>query len=359
MILVNNPGDWGHIYGPLKHSDWNGCTPTDLIFPFFLFIIGVSIVFSLKKKKERNLDQSKQITGIARRSVIIFGLGIILALLPLALTDPIEAFKTVRIPGVLQRIALVYFFTAVIFLKSSLQARAWMLVFILLLYWALMAFVPVPNTGYPSLEKETNMGAWLDRLVFTPAHLWKESNFWDPEGLLGTMPSIATALIGVLVGIRLNKRGQTENEKATWLTLFGAVMLASGAFWGLYFPINKALWTSSYVLYTGGFACLSLAGCYWLIDVKGYQRWTKPFVVYGVNAITVFFFSAIIAKALNFIKLTTTDGRIISAKEWIYKQLFASNFSDYNASLMYAICFVLFWQAVLWWMYNKKIIVKV
>lgn len=359
MILVNNPGDWGNIYAPLKHAEWHGCTPTDLIFPFFLFIVGVAIAYALGGKKDAGTDQRKLIVSIIKRSFNIFALGFLLALIFPIFWDPIKTFQTVRIPGVLQRIALVYLITSLIFLKTSYKAQFKIFIGLLVLYWALMMFVPVPGVGYPNLEKETNLGAWLDRSILGTAHLWKEAVTWDPEGLLGTIPAVATGMFGLLVGTWLKRKVRDESTKVAWLFSAGIAAVILGLLWDLEFPINKALWTSSYVLYTGGLATMGLALCYWIIDVQGYNRWTKPFMVYGVNAITVFFFSAVIAKTMNLIKVTGKDGALVSSKTWIMQTFFNPYFSPINASLGWAIFFVLFWMAILWWMYNRKIIIKV
>ena len=201
MILVNNPGDWGHIYAPLEHAEWNGCTPTDLIFPFFLFIVGVSIVFALGSKKENPETHNKLILVALKRSAILFGLGLFLSLFPLF------DFSVVRILGVLQRIAIVYFICVVIFIKTNPKTQWKLMIGILLAYWAIMTLIPVPGVGYANLGKETNLGAWLDRLVLTVNHTWKLSKTWDPEGILSTLPAIGTGLFGILIGNLLKSNG--------------------------------------------------------------------------------------------------------------------------------------------------------
>ncbi|MEO5911372.1 MAG: heparan-alpha-glucosaminide N-acetyltransferase domain-containing protein [Pelobium sp.] len=282
MILVNNPGDWGHIYSPLDHAEWNGCTPTDLIFPFFLFIVGVSIVFALDSKRADLANHRSLILTALKRTAILFGLGLLLSLFPYF------NFSVVRIPGVLQRIAVVYFICAVLFIKVDRKVLFQTFIALLLLYWLAMTLIPVPGVGYPNLEKETNLGAWFDRLIFTEAHLWKSSKTWDPEGLFSTIPAISTGLFGVLMGLTLKSKKRTEENKVAWLFTYGLIAVIIGLVWDLFFPINKALWTSSYVLYAGGLASMGLGMCYWLIDVQGFTKFTKPFVIYGVNAITVF-----------------------------------------------------------------------
>ncbi len=361
MILVNNPGSWGNIYAPLEHAEWNGCTPTDLIFPFFLFIIGVSIAYAMGSKKLDQASHNRTILKALKRALILFGLGFILAIFPrnFATYDLIDAIKNVRIPGVLQRISLVFFIAAFIFLKSSEKTIFKTIVVILVGYWILMMFVPVPGLGYANLEKETNLGAWLDRTILTEAHLWKSSITWDPEGILSTFPAVATALFGVLVGIYLKKKDIAAANKIAWLFSIGVFATLAGLIWDLNFPINKALWTSSYVLYTGGLATIILALCYWIIDVNKYNNFTKPFVIYGVNAITVFFVSGLMPRLVNMIKVELPDGEEIGALSWVYQTFFVPYFSPINASLAYAITFIMFFFVILWFMYKKNIIIKV
>ncbi|TCD03979.1 DUF5009 domain-containing protein [Pedobacter psychroterrae] len=357
MILVNNPGDWGHIYAPLEHSEWHGCTPTDLVFPFFLFIVGVSIAFAMGSKKENPATHGKTIFKALKRALILFGLGLFLTLFPEVFTKPVESLQGMRIPGVLQRIALVFFISAVLFLKVSLKNLRMLFVLLLAVYWALMTFVPVPGTGPANLGKETNLGAWLDRSIFTEAHLWSSSKTWDPEGLLGTIPAIATGLFGILVGAYLKRKDVPDAVKVSWLFSTGCAAVVLGLLWDLQFPINKALWTSSFVLYTGGLATMVLAMSYWIIDVNKYNRFTKPFVVYGVNAITVYFLSGILPQILSIIRINTVNGET-NVYSLLYSG-YASNFSPVNASLLWAVSTVLFWLVILWFMYNKKIIIKV
>ncbi len=361
MILVNNPGSWGNIYAPLEHAAWHGCTPTDLVFPFFLFIVGVSIAYAMGSKKLDQKGHSTLILKALKRALILFGLGLILAIFPrnFATYDFIETIKTVRIPGVLQRIAVVFLISAIIFLKFSEKNILKLIVFILIGYWILMMFVPVPGVGYANLEKETNLGAWLDRTILTEAHLWKSAKTWDPEGILSTLPAIATALFGVLVGVYLKRKDVLPANKISWLFSIGVLATIAGLIWDLNFPINKALWTSSYVLYTGGLATIFLALSYWIIDVNKYNNFTKPFVIYGVNAITVFFVSGLIPRLVNMFKIQMPDGKEIGALTWIYQTGFTPYFSPINASLAYAIAFILFFFVILWIMYKKNIIIKV
>ncbi len=358
MILVNNPGSWGNIYAPLRHAEWNGCTPTDLIFPFFLFIVGVSIAYALGSKKESAGDHSALIVKAMKRSLILFGLGLFLSLYPRVFADPVSAFQTVRIPGVLQRIAVVFFICAVLFIKTSSRTQLRVMIGLLVGYWLVMTLVPVPGTGYANLEKETNLGAWLDRLILSEAHLWKSARTWDPEGILSTVPAISTGLFGVLVGTYLRRKDRETTTKIAWLFSAGVLAIAAGLVWDLFFPINKSLWTSSYVLYAGGLATVTLALLYWLIDEQGYKRGTKPFVAFGVNAITVFFLSGLLPRTLNMIRLDL-NGQDTGLQSYIYQAFFQPSFSPVNASLAYAVVYVLFWFVILWIMYRKNIIIKV
>ncbi|GAB3987486.1 DUF5009 domain-containing protein [Spirosoma daeguense] len=354
MILVNNPSDWSHIYAPLEHATWNGWTPTDLIFPFFLFIVGVSITFALGQyvNNERGAGK-KLILKIIRRSATLFLLGLFLNFFPKF------DINTVRIPGVLQRIALVYLCCGLLFLKTSSRQQVVILILLLLTYWLSITMIPVPGVGYPNLEPETNLAAWFDRTILTPAHVYKPAKVWDPEGVLSTLPAIGTGLLGILTGTWL-RSNRPASEKAAWLFCVGCFILIAGLCWDKIFPINKALWTSSYVLLAGGLAMLGLAVCYWLIDVQQYRWGILPFVAFGVNAITVFFLSGLIPRVMNLIHVTLPDGNEVGSKEYLFRTFIAPPFSDpRNASLAGALTFVLIWSGILWWMYRKNVIIKV
>ncbi|MBA9075931.1 acyltransferase family protein [Rufibacter quisquiliarum] len=350
MILVNNPGNWGKIYAPLRHAAWHGCTPTDLVFPFFLFIVGVSIAYALSGAKQKPETHGKTLLRIARRGLTLFALGLFLALFPKF------EFDTVRIPGVLQRIGVVFIIAASIFLKTERRSQLVIITALLVGYWLLMMFAPVPGVGEANLQQTTNLAAWLDHQLL-PGHLWKSTKVWDPEGILSTLPAIATALIGILVGQWLKQKDEPGN-KIAWLMVWGVICTCAGLIWDLHFPINKSLWTSSFVLYTAGLAMLGLGVCYWLIDVKGYQRFTTPFLVYGVNAITVFFLSGLIPRIMNMVKVSTPTGEVDS-KTWLYESFYTPHLSPYNASLAWALTWIFFWMIILWIMYRKNIIIKV
>ncbi|WP_246010674.1 acyltransferase family protein [Hymenobacter perfusus] len=353
MILVNNPGDWGHIYAPLEHAHWHGCTPTDLIFPFFLFIVGVSITYALDGARQQPATHNRTMLRVLKRAAILFGLGLFSALFPKF------DFSTVRIPGVLARIAVVFLVCGILFLKTNRKQQIGLLAFVLIFYNVLMQLVPVPGFGPANLEAGTNLGAWLDRAVLGEAHLWKQSRTWDPEGLLSTLPAVGTGLLGLLAGQWLRRREVEPATRVVWLFVAGMGCVLLGMVWNGWFPINKALWTSSYVLYTGGLALATLAGLYWLIDVQQYRRWTLPALVYGVNAITVFFLSGLIPRLLNMVQVTGAAGEKVGLRTWLYDTLFVPYFSPVNASLAGALVCVLIWLVVLWLMYRRNLIIKV
>jgi predicted acyltransferase len=350
MILVNNPGSWDSVYPPLLHAHWHGCTPTDLIFPFFLFIVGVSIHFAYQPKLNEGLT-NKNILKIIRRTVVIFLLGMMLALVPKF------NFSTVRIPGVLQRISVVFLFCSLIYFKTNWLSQIRLIIFLLVGYWILMTMIPVPDFGSANLEPETNLGAWLDRLLLN-GHLWSQSKTWDPEGVLSTIPAIATGILGILTG-QLFSKISNQAEKTTWLFFIGALLIVSGLAWSLVFPINKALWTSSYVLYAGGIAMQFLAACYWLIDVQGIKKWSTPFIYYGTNAIFVFVASGLLAKFLLRTKIQIEPEKEISLWSYLYQNFYASWLNPMNASLAFAVTLILLFLVILWQMYKRKIFVKV
>jgi len=361
MVLVNNPGMWSAIYDPLEHAEWNGWTPTDFVFPFFLFIVGISITLALGKRVETDGVDRDVYLKIIRRSLLIFALGLFLATFPFynftrgEWLDP----STVRIMGVLQRIAVCYLISALIFLHTDWKKQAVIAAGLMLLYWALMTLIPVPGCEITTFnDKACNLAAYIDRVVLTEGHIWRSATVYDPEGLLSTIPAIATTLAGILCGHWLrSKRG--DIEKVAGMFFFGVTLTAAGWFWGLFFPINKALWTSSYVAFTAGLALCFLGFCYWLVDIKGYKAWSKPFVIFGVNALALFVGSGIMARILGLIKVPGPDGASISLQPWIFTHIFLPLASPINASLMYAVSFILVWLFLMWLLYRKGIYIKV
>lgn len=364
MILVNNPGSWAHVYPPLLHAKWHGWTPTDLVFPFFLFIVGVSIVLAYNKRLGSGIPKSELSKKAAKRTVVLFALGLFMAAWPFFTFDPEIAVRPamlkLRYMGVLQRIALCYFAASMFFLYAGPKARKYWMVGLLVGYWIVMALVPVPGYGAGMWDDPVaTLSAFLDRMILGENHLWAGTGrTWDPEGLLSTIPAVVTTLLGVWTGELL--AGSDDNStKVARLMIRGAILIGIGYVWSWFFPINKGLWTSSYVVFTGGQAMCMLGISYWLIDVKGYTKWTQPFIVYGTNALTVFFMSGIVAKSLIILKVAGPNGDPISAYNWIYQMIFLQVASPINASLMFAVTWIIFWYLVLHAMWKRGIVVKV
>ncbi|MGH9862494.1 MAG: acyltransferase family protein [Candidatus Acidiferrales bacterium] len=349
MIIVNNPGDWGHVYGPLLHAEWNGWTPTDLIFPFFLFIVGVSMTFSFAARERRGEPRGRLWPHVLRRGLIIFALGLFLN------GFPFFNLAKIRVYGVLQRIGLCYLGAGLIALGFRRRGRALAVAALLVGYWALMMFVPVPGYGAGRLDAEGNLGAYIDRWLLQ-GHLWKP--LWDPEGLLSTFPAIATTLLGVLVGEWLQSE-RAPRQKLVGLFALGTAGLAAGKLLEPWFPINKNLWTCSYVLFTAGFAAVLLGVCYGLIELRGYRRWAVPFVVLGMNSIAVFFLSTLVAKIGIMWKITQATGQPVSLQRWLYEAVFAPLASPVNASLLFALSYLGVWLAAMWVLYRRRIFIKI
>jgi predicted acyltransferase len=361
MVLVNNPGTWSAIYSPLEHAEWNGWTPTDLVFPFFLFIVGISITLALGKRVEAGGVDRGVYLKIVRRTLLIFGLGLFLATFPFYNFTKGEwlDISTVRIMGVLQRIAVCYFFSALIFLHTGWKKQIAIAVALMLVYWALMTLIPVPGCDITTFnDKACNLAAYIDRAILTENHIWRSAKVYDPEGLLSTIPAIATTIAGILCGHWIRSK-RDDMEKVSGMFFFGVVLVAVGWAWSFWFPINKALWTSSYVVFTAGMALCFLGFCYWLIDIKGYKTWTKPFVIFGVNALALFVGSGLMGRLLGLIKVPGPDGASISLQPWIFNNLYLPLASPINASLAYAISFILVWLFLMWLLYRKKIYIKV
>lgn len=348
MILVNNPGSWSNIYPPLLHAPWHGCTPTDLVFPFFLFSVGVSIHFAYQFKRTNGLTQALWFK-ILKRSLLIFAIGLFLSLFPSF------NFETMRIPGVLQRISIVFLCCALLYFYLSWRYQALVFAGILITYYLLMSWVPVPGIGSANLEMNTNLAAWLDNKLLG-GHLWAQTKTWDPEGILSTFPAIATGISGMLIG-RLLTSNATISAKLFWLIGCGATLAILGLCWGIVFPFNKALWTSSYVLYTSGLATLLLTLFYWIIDCKGVYAWSKPLIWYGVNALTVFVASGLLVKILLRIKITQEETKV-SVWNYLFDTLFISWLSPINASLAFALMWVVFFGIILSLLYRRNIIIK-
>jgi len=351
MVLVNNPGTWSSIYWPLEHAEWSGWTPTDLIFPFFLFIVGVSITLAFARRVEEGAVPRALYLKVVKRAAIIFGLGLFLNLFPRF------DFATVRIPGVLQRIAACYLVASLIFLTTKVRTQLLIALALLIGYCLLMTHVAAPGSVVGDLSKEGSLASYVDRWWLGP-HIWKQGKVYDPEGLLSTFPAVATTLFGVLTGHWLRSE-RTRWDKVTGMFVAGAICVFLGWAWHPFFPINKALWTSSYVLFTAGLALELLALCYWLIDIEGYRRWAWPFEVFGVNALALFVGTGLMVKLMALIKIPQADGTQLSSQPWIFRHLFLSWATPINASLAYAISFILLWLFLMWLLYRKQIIIKV
>lgn len=355
MILVNNPGDWGKTFAPFLHAEWHGWTPTDLIFPFFLFVLGVAIPLAFASRLERSGGDLRPLyLQILRRTIILFGLGLFLAWFPFYDVN----WAMARIPGVLQRIAVVYLFASLAYLNLGVKGRAWLSAVILLGYWLVMKLVPVPGIEVGSIGPDGNPAAWLDHAVLG-AHVWRNApGPGDPEGILSSFPAVVTALAGVFTGEWLRSQ-RDRTEKLIGLFVWGTIISAAGYFFGYLFPINKNLWTSSYVVLTAGLALLSLAVIYYFVDIQGKDRWAGPFYVFGTNAITVFVLSGLVAKLMYKIRWTGADGATVTVKGWLYSHFFASWLPDYWVSLAWAVATIVFWWAAMRVLYQRRIFIKI
>ncbi len=354
MMIVNNPGTWSHIYPQLEHAPWSGWTFTDWIFPFFLFIVGVAMTFSFRYRMEAGADKKKLYLQVVRRAVVIFLLGFILA------GFPYFHLATVRIPGVLQRIAVCYLIASLIVMNSGWKGQVYWVIGLLAGYWLMVKLIPVPGYGAGVMQPTGSLCWYVDSHLLA-GHTWGGAPVpgFDPEGIVSTIPAIATTLFGVLTGHWLQSE-RTKEEKTAWMFVAGNIFLLLGAILDMWLPINKNMWTSSYSIFMAGWALVCLAMLYWLIDVKGYKKWATPLVIYGMNAITVFFLSGFIGRLYTgIIRWQTPDGGTQSLQGWIFQTFFLSIASPINASLLYAICFMLFLFLIAWIMWKKKWFLKV
>jgi predicted acyltransferase len=324
MLLVNNPGTWSAVWAPLEHAEWHGWTPTDLIFPFFLFIVGITTELSRKEPLR-----------ILKRGGLIILCGLLLHLFPYF------HFSTLRYMGVLQRIGIVYIIAALIAYKASRRTILILALALLLGYWAVLSPGPLE-------PPDATIAAQVDRALISEPHLWKQAKTWDPEGPLSTIGAVCTALLGVLATPWVRAR---EVKK---LAIAGAIATAIGLAWSLIFPINKNLWTSSYVVFTAGCASLLLSGFLWIIDIRGKKTWGKPLVVFGVNPLLAFLGTGVMARLLGIIKI---DGVTLHALS--YRMLFKPYFEPHLASFLWALAFIGVWLAILWAFYRKGIVLKV
>ena len=380
MILVNDPGN-DHSYWPLEHAEWNGWTPTDLIFPFFLFIAGVTTHLSLTARRARGDDEAAIRRQIVRRGLLIFLLGFLVNGFPYftwgdvaGIADPTFIQRVVdrlyhwRIMGVLQRIGLAYMMGGLLSQGRTVKQQVAIIAALLYGYWFAMTLLPVPDSGAMGLlvlgDGPRTMAAWWDRLLLDWTrfglgnHLWVSSQTWDPEGIFSTIPAIGTAMLGNLAGQWLSVRRPLA-ERLNGMFAVGALGMMAGLMWNWSFPINKSLWTSSYVVFAAGMATVAIAAIMWIVDVQHIRGWSKPFVVYGMNPMVAFVGSGVMARCIYSIFTVNYDGKKISLEAAIYRSLFASWLEPVNASLAFAITFVSFWFLILYVLYRKRIFFKV
>ena len=359
MVLVNNPGDWGNLHAQLAHASWHGWTFTDCIFPFFLFIGGVAMTLSLGRLAENGAPKGRLLLKLAKRAALIFLIGFLLNLIPRF------DFDSVRIPGVLQRIALCTLLAAPLVVYLGWRAQLAVITGLLALYTVLMLWVPVPGIGAGVLEPGQDFGAYVDRMLLD-GHLWVQSRTWDPEGLVSTIPALCSQLFGVLAG-RVLAANLPRIEQTAWMLFAGLAFLALGSSLdAVLMPINKSLWTVSYCLWMTGWALLAFGVFYWLLDANPYAAvreragvWAKPFVIYGMNALFIFAFSGFVAKMLGFIKLAQPDGSQLSLGRTLYAPIRALPLGAANTSLLYAILFNACMFAIAVGMWRKRWFVKV
>jgi predicted acyltransferase len=376
MLLVNDPGTWSAIFPPLEHAEWNGWTPTDLIFPFFLFIVGITTHLSLSARRARGDDDSAVVKQILRRGLIIYLLGFAMAMFPFYQWGSIATIPNagawdrilfriehVRILGVLPRIAIVYVCAALLTLRTTVKQQIVIVAALLFGYWFAMTLIPVPGENVVGAlllhTKDRNLAAYLDRAILGTNHTWVGSVTFDPEGPMSTIPAIATAMLGVLAGRWIAQRDKQLLERITGLFAVGSVGMMLGLMWNWSFPINKNLWTSSYVVFTAGMAVVALATIMWIVDYCNVKWWTKPFVVFGVNPIVAFVGSGVLARLIYTLWHVNYDGKSVAVQDAIYQSVFLPWMPPRVASLAFAISFVLLWYGILTVLYRRNIILKV
>jgi predicted acyltransferase len=363
MVLVNNGGDGAHTYSQLVHSYWNGCTFTDWIFPFFLWISGVSTTYAMAARRSRGLSDRTLLQQVLRRSVLIFLVGVFLNGFPFGLIgNSAFSLETWRFPGVLQRIAVCYLAGSVLSMYVP-SRRLWIVILGLFLsYWAMMEWIPVPGIGAGSWERGKNFAAYVDQLVIG-SHAYFRTFPWDPEGLVSTLPAIATFLFGIIAGDSLRLSAAGREEKTVWFFITGCILLVAGMALDMWIPINKRLWTPSYVLETTGWAHLMFATFFFLIDVKSYRSWATPFVMFGMNAIFIYAVSSMLESLVGAVTVSVASAvggvEVMSIQVFTMRFWFSPMLSPYNASVAYAATFVLVMAVVAAVMWRKKWFVKI
>ncbi|MDR3442830.1 MAG: heparan-alpha-glucosaminide N-acetyltransferase domain-containing protein [Legionella sp.] len=333
MILVNSPGN-SSAYSWLEHSSWSGCTLADLVFPFFIVIVGMSSVLALTNLQIKGFSNGQLVTQIIKRSLYIFLMGLLLNAFPHHLD-----FSDIRILGVLQRIAICYLCSSILFLTTTSRVQVILIIALLSCYWFLMAGFAAAH----SLTINENLVGYLDRMILSSHHLYTPT--FDPEGLLSTLPAIASALLGNLIGMSLLS-SRTKKQQLQWMIVAGMILSTLGWLWGFIFPINKALWSSSYVLWTGGLAYLVFAFCFALIEMKRWSNWSKPFNLFGKNAMLVYVLHVLFLKIQAIILVHNNNGELINLRLYITDLLFG-HLTPQNASLCYAMTYTIFWLFVL------------
>jgi len=343
MVLVNTPGDYGHVYAPLEHSAWNGWTPTDVVFPSFMWIIGVAMTIVLARRLATGASRSRIFSQACRRAVALFILGL------MVYAYPNFDLSTQRLFGVLQRIAVCYLMATAICLTNNIRGQIIWILSLLGGYWLLMTLVPVPGYGAGRLDVEGNFAHYIDRIVLG-AHNYAYTKTWDPEGIVSTLPAIATVLFGVMAG-HILRIERSLAQRVAWLFVAGVLLLAAGQVCNIWLPINKKLWTSSFSLFMAGLDFVIFAGMVWLVDVLGYRRFTKPLVIMGMNAITVYMVSELLDQVFNAIHVTS-GGHSVTLHAWLGGE-FGAVASPYNASLLFAIAYTLLMYLVAYVMYRR------
>jgi predicted acyltransferase len=363
MITVNTPGSWQQIYAPLRHASWHGCTPTDLVFPFFLFIVGVAMWFAFRKYNHTATPDA--VRKVLRRTGLIFLLGLLMNAYPFIKLSGDQTFwqsladyyGNMRIMNVFQRIALAYGIGSFIVLYTTRKTWLWIGAGILLGYWGIMAWLGGPDP----YSLADNFARQVDLFIFGENHVYNGFGIpFDPEGLFSTLPAIVTVLIGYETG-RMITSAKSRPELVNDLYLYGAIAVFTGYAWGQFFPINKPLWTSSYVLYTGGLAMMMLALFILLIDIKGYQKWTYPLRVFGMNPLFLYVLSVFWVKTMSrIVRWTTEDGRVMTGLQWIYQNICIALLGDNpNGSLLFALMHIFFYWLILRELYKRKIYIKI
>ncbi len=341
MVLVNTPGDGRHTYGPLQHAEWNGWTITDVVFPSFVWIVGVAITLSLGKRLAAGASKMQLMQGVLRRASIIYLLGLLVYLFPEF------DFSRMRVLGVLQRIAICYLIASAIYLTTRVRGQLIWIASLLTGYWLIMKFAPVPEYGAGYLDVQRNFAHYVDRIVLG-AHNYAHTKTWDPEGIVSTLPAIATALFGVLAGEIIALRHQVS-KRAMWLLAAGAGLIVAGLICDQWLPINKKLWTSSFALFMAGLDFTLFSGFLIVADGMGYKRYFQPLVIMGMNAISIYMASEILDTLLSMMKV----------RQWIYENVFLPIASPMNASLLFAICYVLLMFAIAFVMYRRRWFVRI